>query len=216
MAKTVDIEVPGATLAGELAIPRRAVGIVLFVHGSGAGRLSQRDRSIAARLRAGDLATLHVDLTDEAAAPFDLPVLARRVSGVIDWLASSPSTQRLPIGQLATGKGAAIALVAAAARPDLVRAVVARGGRPDLAGPALAQVAAATLLVVGGRDAAVVGLNRRALARLGGPKRLVLAPGAGQSFDGRQLDAFSRLARAWLRGWLIPEETALAAAEGGF
>lgn len=215
MAKTVDIEVPGATLAGELAIPRRAVGIVLFVHGSGAGRLSQRDRLIAARLRTGGLATLHVDLTDEPAAPLDLPVLARRVSGVIDWLATAPSARRLPIGQLATGKGAAVALVAAAARPELVRAVVARGGRPDLAGPALPSVAAATLLVVGGRDAAVVGLNRRALARLGGPKRLVVAPGAGQSFDGRQLDAFSRLARTWLRGWLIPEETALPAAEGG-
>ncbi len=213
MAKTVDIEVPGATLAGELAIPRRGLGpagIVLFVHGSGAGRLSQRDRLIAARLRAGGLATLHVDLTDEPAAPLDLAVLARRVSGVLDWLRA----RQLPIGLLATGKGAAVALVAAAARPELVGAVVARGGRPDLAGPALASVPAATLLVVGGRDAAVIGLNRRALARLAGPKRLVVLPGAGQSFDGRLLDAFSRLARSWLRGWLIPEETALAAAEG--
>jgi putative phosphoribosyl transferase len=215
MAKTVEIEVPGAVVAGELAIPRRAVGIVLFVHGSGAGRRSHRDRLIAARLRAGSLATLHVDVAGEPAAAFELPVLARRVSGVTDWLAADPSTRHLPIGYLATGKGAALALIAAAARPELVAAVVARGGRPDLAGPALGSVAAATLLVVGGRDAAVVGLNRRALARLGGPKRLVIAPGAGQSFDGRQLDAFSRLARTWLRSWLVPEETALAAARGG-
>jgi putative phosphoribosyl transferase len=151
---------------------------------------------------------------DGGHAAADDQVLARRVAVVVDWLAAVAPL--LPIGLAASGKGAAIALRAAAMRPDLIGALVVRGGRPDLAGDVLDRVVAPTLLVVGGRDAAFVGLNRRALARLGGPKQIVVAPASSQAFEGPgRLDFVSRLAATWFSGWLAPKTEAPRAAQGG-
>jgi len=207
------IELLDAALNGDLRIPSDATGIVVFVHGSGSSRFSARNRAVADVLADGGLATLLVDLltdaegrTDARTAEFrfDIALLARRTSGIVDWIAESAALSVLPLGLFGASTGAAAALIAAAQRPQLVRAVVSRGGRPDLAAEALERVAAPTLLIVGGRDQAVIELNRHALADLSCERDLRIVPGATHLFEEPgALTEVARLATTWFLDHLI-------------
>ncbi len=211
-SESVHIDARGAGLDGDLSLPEDPRGVVLFAHGSGSSRFSPRNRYVATVLHAAGLATLLVDLlTSEeeriddrtAHLRFDIGMLADRLTGVSDWLATDPRTRRLPLGYFGASTGAAAALVAAAGRPTTVRAVVSRGGRPDLAGPALAHVRAPTLLVVGGEDDVVIDLNRAAMHELRCEKRMVIIPGATHLFEEPgALENVSRLAREWFETYL--------------
>jgi dienelactone hydrolase len=201
-------------LEGTLGIPVGAGGIVLFAHGSGSSRYSPRNRAVAQALRAAGLATLLIDLLtpDEEAIDvrtrqlrFDIALLAERLIGATDWLTRTPATRELRIGYFGASTGAAAALVAAAARPARVGAVVSRGGRPDLAGTALAHVRAPTLLIVGGNDAPVIAMNEQALAQLRAEKQLVIIPGATHLFEEPgALEEVARLACQWFQRYLAP------------
>jgi len=196
----------GATLNGDLSVPPAAVGLVVFAHGSGSSRHSSRNRAVAQALQHAGLATLLLDLLTEREERadvvtgefrFDIDLLATRVAAAVDWAAADDAATSLPVGLFGASTGAAAALIAAADRPA-VRAVVSRGGRPDLADRALDRVEAPTLLIVGGRDDVVIALNRQAFARLTGPKELQIVPGATHLFEEPgALDQVSRLARDW-------------------
>jgi dienelactone hydrolase len=204
----VGVRAGTATLEGNLTLPQRATGLVLFAHGSSSSRHSPRNRAVARALHDAGLATLLVDLltADEEAIDartahlrFDIAMLAERLVGATDWLTGNPQTRHLAIGCFGASTGAGAALVAAAERPAAVGAVVSRGGRADLAGPALGQVRAPTLLIVGGRDYPVLDMNREALERLAAPeKELVIVPGATHLFEERgALAEVARLAAGW-------------------
>jgi dienelactone hydrolase len=203
----VTVPADGVRLAGDLAVPPSARGVVVFAHGSGSGRFSPRNRAVADALVAGGLATLLMDLltADEEAEDlrtaqlrFDVGLLGERVIATIDWLAVEHDVGQLPVGCFGASTGAAAALIAAAERPERVRAVVSRGGRPDLAGDALARVTAPTLLIVGGRDTEVIRLNRLAQTRLAGESQLVIVPNAGHLFEEPgALEQVASLARDW-------------------
>ena len=163
-------------LEGDLGVPAQAQALVLFAHGSGSSRHSSRNRYVAEMLREAGLATLLIDLLtakeeavdrQTAHLRFDIDLLAERLMGATEWLVRNPRTTQLAIGYFGASTGAGAALVAAAHRPDRIRGVVSRGGRPDLAGSALTQVRAPTLLIVGGHDVPVIGLNQTALAARG-------------------------------------------------
>ena len=193
------------TLEGAVDVPSAPRGAVLFAHGTGSSRLSPRNRYVAGVLRDAGLATLLIDLLtqseeqSEAATGhlrFDIGLLGGRLVRMTDWLRGYPKTRGLPIGYFGASTGAAAALVAAARRS--VGAIVSRGGRPDLAGPALPQVHAPTLLIVGERDDVVLTLNKQAFAELGGDKELAIVPGASHLFsEPGALEEVARLARAW-------------------
>jgi putative phosphoribosyl transferase len=203
-------------LEGNLTLPEGARGIVLFAHGSGSSRFSPRNCYVAQQLNREKLATLLVDLLSPeeeavdlrtARLRFNIGLLAERLVGVTDWLVRQPDTRPLRIGYFGASTGAAAALVAAAERPQIVRAIVSRGGRPDLAGPAFARVEAPTLLIVGGDDMPVIELNRAALAQLRCEKRLVIVPGATHLFEEPgALDEVARLAREWFQQYLAQGE----------
>jgi putative phosphoribosyl transferase len=222
--RTVRVPAGAVTLEGNLVTPEGAKGIVLFAHGSGSSRHSPRNRYVAHLLNEARLATLLVDLLtpDEEAAErrtghlrFDIGLLAERLVDVTDWLNQQPDTRDLPLGYFGASTGAAAALVAAAARPQFVGAVVSRGGRPDLAGPALPLVRAPTLLIVGGNDVQVIELNRQALARLHSEKQLVIIPGATHLFEEPgALDEVARLARQWFERYLVREPVREGARQG--
>jgi putative phosphoribosyl transferase len=205
--RPVRIPAGSIVLDGDLCIPLAARGIVVFAHGSGSSRHSPRNRSVAAVLRSGGLATLLMDLLTpqeeaidqrDASLRFDIGLLAGRLTHATDWLAAYQDTNQLAVGCFGASTGGGAALVAAAERPELIRAVVSRGGRPDLAGAALARVRAPTLLIVGGDDAEVLALNRAALAQLHCEKRLETVPGATHLFEEPgTLDAVALLARDW-------------------
>jgi putative phosphoribosyl transferase len=211
-SRPVRIEVAGAFLSGDVMMPQEARGLVVFVHGSGSSRFSQRNRAVADSLVRAQLATLLLDLLTEpeeridavtAEFRFDIPLLAGRTTGVVDWIGASSQIASLPIGLFGASTGAAAALMAAADRPQLVRAVVARGGRPDLAETALDRVVAPTLLVVGGRDVPVLDLNRQAYERLRGERDLQIVAGATHLFEEPgALDHVARLATAWFLKYL--------------
>ena len=194
-------------LEGDLGVPEEAAGVVLFAHGSGSGRHSPRNRYVAGVLREAGLATLMIDLLtrEEEEADlrtghlrFDIGLLAERLSGATDWLMHNPDTQNLRIGYFGASTGAGAALVAAAKRPREVDAIVSRGGRPDLAGDALPLVEAPTLLIVGGNDVPVIGMNQEALERLRAEKVLEIVPGATHLFEERgALEEVARLAANW-------------------
>jgi putative phosphoribosyl transferase len=196
-----------ATLAGELVVPEQATGVVLFAHGSGSSRHSPRNKFVAGALQVVGLATLLIDLlTREEEAidqhtahlRFDIQLLADRLLTATRWLGEEPSTRSLKIGYFGASTGAGAALVAAAAEPERVGAVVSRGGRPDLAGKALLLVRAPTLLIVGGRDLQVLELNRAAMARMRAETRLEIVPGASHLFEEPgTLEVVARLARDW-------------------
>ncbi|HEX2274908.1 MAG TPA: dienelactone hydrolase family protein [Acidimicrobiales bacterium] len=201
-----------AVLEADLALPASAQGVVAFAHGSGSSRHSPRNRFVADVLVDGGLGALLVDLlTPEEERRdvrtrelrFDIGLLAGRLAGIVDWLAAEPPTSGLPVGLFGASTGGGAALVAAARRPGQVGAVVSRGGRPDLAGPALAEVRAPTLLIVGGEDAVVIDLNRQAMALLGGEKRLEIIPGASHLFEEPgALEQVAALAREWFTAHL--------------
>lgn len=206
-ARDVSVPAAGVELVGNFALPPNPRGIVLFAHGSGSGRHSPRNRFIAGQLQEAGLATFLVDLLTPAEADvdfrtrhlrFDIGLLADRLVALGDSLARHPSTADLRLGLFGASTGGGAALVAAARRPDLVAAVVSRGGRPDLAAPSLANVRAPTLLLVGGYDETVLDLNRRALAAMHGEHRLTVVPGASHLFEEPgALDAVACLARDW-------------------
>ncbi|MFD5450195.1 dienelactone hydrolase family protein [Streptomyces sp. NPDC003470] len=201
-----------ATLNGDLVVPTGARGVVLFAHGSGSSRLSPRNRAVAAGLRAAGFGTLLLDLLtrdeereDMATARhrFDIGLLARRLADAVDWLAGRPDTAGLPVGLFGASTGAAAALIAAAERPASVRAVVSRGGRPDLAGDAVPLVAAPVLLVVGGDDETVLALNREAARRLAPVHDIHVVPGATHLFpEPGALEEVTEAAAAWFRDHL--------------
>jgi putative phosphoribosyl transferase len=210
--RPVRIDAAGAFLNGDLSLPRDARGLVVFAHGSGSSRHSSRNRAVAEVLQHAQLGTLLLDLltepeerTDQVTAEFrfDIPLLAARVVTTLDWARTSNEVSSLPLGVFGASTGAAAALIAAADRPDAVRAVVSRGGRPDLADEALERVAAPTLLIVGGLDDVVIRLNQAAYARLNAPKELQIVPGAGHLFEERgTLADVSRLAADWFVRYL--------------
>lgn len=203
-SRALTIVADGVELEGDLTLPDAARGTVVFAHGSGSSRRSPRNRAVAERLNADSLGTLLFDLLTPAeggnrAAVFDIELLAARLVAGTRWLRSQPATSALPVGYFGASTGAAAALWAAAADPS-VRAVVSRGGRPDLAGGRLAGVRAPTLLVVGGRDEVVLDLNRRAAAALRCPTELVVIPGATHLFEeAGALEHVGDLAAGWFR-----------------
>lgn len=211
--RTVLIRIGSVVLEATLAIPNAARGLVLFAHGSGSSRHSPRNRHVAQSLREGQLATLLLDLlsSDEEVIDvrtrqlrFDIDLLADRLVGATDWLANRPETRDLHVGYFGASTGAGAALVAAAARPDRVDAVVSRGGRPDLADEALPLVRAPTLLIVGGADEMVRELNEQAMARMERAEvSLKIVPGATHLFEEPgAMEAVSLLARAWFVRYL--------------
>jgi putative phosphoribosyl transferase len=211
-ARVVVIDAAGVNLAGDLAVPEGAAGLVVFAHGSGSSRRSARNRQVAEALRARGLATLlfdlltpHEEAEDAITAEhrFDIALLAARLVGATDWALEEPATRHLAIGYFGASTGAAAALVGAVVRKDVVRAVVSRGGRPDLAGPHLERVEAPTLLIVGGRDREVLRANRAARKLLRGPAQLAIVPGATHLFEEPgALDEVAHLAEGWLTRWI--------------
>jgi pimeloyl-ACP methyl ester carboxylesterase len=201
------IGVAGVVLDADVAVPTQARGVVVFAHGSGSGRHSPRNRYVAGELQTAGLATVLADLLTEqeeridartGELRFDISLLAVRVIALIDWVTGYEPTAGLPVGLFGASTGAAAALVAAAARPEPVRAVVSRGGRPDLAGEFLRLVHRPTLLIVGENDATVIELNRRAAQKLSGEARLVIVPGATHLFEEPgALEQAAALARDW-------------------
>ncbi|MBE0556803.1 MAG: dienelactone hydrolase family protein, partial [Proteobacteria bacterium] len=176
----VRIAVDGVTLEGDLAIPPGAKGIVVFVHGSGSSRFSSRNRFVAQYLQRDGTATLLFDLLTRQEEDsdnytrklrFDIGLLAGRLAGVTDWVASREETANLAVGYFGASTGAAAALIAETRNPTAVHAIVSRGGRPDLAGQALELLQAPTLLIVGGNDHQVILLNEQALDRMNAPKK---------------------------------------------
>lgn len=218
--RLVQVAMDGVVLEGNLNLPPRAEGLVLFAHGSGSSRFSPRNRFVAEFLVAGGLGTLLIDLltAEEEQVDlrtrhlrFDINLLAQRLVGATDWVSAQTETQGLRLGYFGSSTGAGAALVAAPQRPDVVAAVVSRGGRPDLAENALPHVRAPTLLIVGGADSVVTDLNRQAMARMKAETELQIVPGAGHLFEEPgALEEVARLARQWFQRHLTtgaPAET---------
>lgn len=211
--RSCDIELGAMRLAGDLAMPASPVGLVVFAHGSGSSRHSPRNRLVAQVLNRHGLATLLLDLLTPQeelvrANVFDIGLLAERLVGTTRWLRGQPRVGGLPVGYFGASTGAAAALCAAAELGDQISAVVSRGGRPDLAGGRLGEVRAPTLLIVGGRDAVVLELNRRAQARLSCEHALEVVPGASHLFEEPgTLDQVAALAARWFACYL-PRSTA--------
>jgi putative phosphoribosyl transferase len=213
---SLSMQVPlgdGNALEGDLGVPADPVGLVVFAHGSGSSRRSPRNRSVAAALQGSGLATLLVDLLTAAEEQrdlvtaelrFDLDLLADRLAAVLEWAGDAAPTESLPVGLFGASTGGGAALMTAARAPGRVRAVVSRGGRPDLAGEALPQVRCPVLLIVGGRDEQVQQLNEQARQRLTAPHELVLVPGATHLFEeAGALEEVARLSAAWFRRHLL-------------
>ena len=212
MAQDVFIPSDKMQLNGILHIPDNASGIVLFVHGSGSSRFSTRNQYVATLLNQANLATLLFDLltpeediidTRTREFRFDIGLLASRLLSATDWCTSNPATKQLNIGYFGASTGGGAALVAAANKPDNVKAVVSRGGRPDLAGSALPHVKAPSLLIVGGEDKAVIEMNKTAMAAMKCIKKLDIVPGATHLFEEPgTLDEVARLTKAWFIHYL--------------
>ena len=214
-ASSREVRLPSgdAWLYGDLALPQAFAGLVLFAHGSGSGRHSARNRQVAQRLQQRGIATLlfdlltveeeHVDLQTREHR-FDIPLLTRRMQDATVWAAAQPQLRDARIGYFGASTGSAAALIAAARLGNRIGAVVSRGGRPDLAGPvALAAVTAPTLLIVGGADSTVIGLNQQALAVMQCKKEMAVVPGAGHLFEEHgALEQASSLAADWFAAHL--------------
>lgn len=197
-------------LPGTLHIPKLSKALVVFAHGSGSSRLSPRNIAVSQALNRRGIATLLFDLltpVEEAdrGNVFNIPLLAWRLRQAVAWSVESPLVHNLRIGLFGASTGAAAALVAAAGLGDRIAAIVSRGGRPDLAGAALGQVRAPTLLIVGGNDPGVIELNEQALVRLAGPKELKIVPGASHLFpEPGALEAVIEHAGDWFERYLLP------------
>ncbi len=204
------VQAAGATVAGHLTVPQQPRGIVVFAHGSGSSRHSPRNRYVAHELESAGLATLLFDLLTPAeerdrANVFDIDLLARRLVDVTRWLRTADDAAGLPVGYFGASTGAGAALCAAADPAVDIVAVVSRGGRPDLAGESLADVTAPTLLIVGGRDEAVLELNRQAAAAMTAEARIAVVPGATHLFEEPgTLEQVAALAREWFLDHLTP------------
>jgi putative phosphoribosyl transferase len=212
MERTVHIPTAAVALEGNLTVPDGAVGIVIFAHGSGSGRHSPRNRFVAKVFNASGMATLLLDLLTHEEEKidaltrelrFDISLLSNRVVGAIDWMKTEEETKDLHIGVIGSSTGAASALVAASARPKDVYAVVSRGGRPDLAGNALPNVKAPTLMIVGGEDIQVIALNKEAKAEMSADVSLRIIPGATHLFEEPgTLEYAAELSRDWFMRYL--------------
>jgi putative phosphoribosyl transferase len=213
----VKIQINSVTLEGNLTIPEGAKGIVVFAHGSGSSRFSSRNRYVAQELQKEGLGTLLFDLlTAEeeridmitAHLRFDIDLLANRLVSVTNWLFSNPETKNLNIGYFGASTGAAAALIAAKEHANVIKAVVSRGGRPDLAEKALPNVKAPTLLIVGGEDYQVIEMNKWALDRLKvEQKELKIVPGATHLFEEPgTLEQVANLAGEWFKKYLLEKE----------
>jgi dienelactone hydrolase len=212
--KSVSVPIDGQSLPGDLGMPPDAQGIVLFAHGSGSSRHSPRNQFVARTLERRKLATLLIDLltpeeeiVDERTAElrFDIPMLAGRLVTIVDWLRRHKDTSSLPIGLFGASTGGGAALIAAADRPAEIAAVVSRGGRPDLAGAALAKVTTPTLLIVGGFDTPVIQMNRDAMRQMRGAVKLEIVPGATHLFEEPgTLERVAEFAGAWFEHHLQP------------
>ena len=208
----VEIPVGSVVLHGDLRIPPRPRGLVIFAHGSGSSRFSARNRQVAESLQSRGFATLLLDLLTPQEESvdiyttqyrFDVPRLAARVAGAAQWAKAVPEVCDLPVGLFGASTGAAAALMAAAEQPDLIAAVVSRGGRPDLAGEALRRVDAPTLLIVGSADHPVIELNRKAMRRLPAETELQIVSGATHLFEEPgTLEEVERLAGDWFEQYL--------------
>ncbi len=198
-----EVEIGPRRLPGTITMPAGARALIVFAHGSGSSRLSPRNRMVAEALNGKSMATLLFDLLtpeeeQDRANVFDIPLLAERLVEAVRWIDGESARAQLPLGLFGASTGAAAALVAAATLGSRVGAVVSRGGRPDLAGSALAQVTAPTLLIVGGRDTDVIELNEDAYARLAGEKKLEIVPGATHLFpEPGAMEAVIELAARW-------------------
>jgi pimeloyl-ACP methyl ester carboxylesterase len=203
------IDLGRVEIDGDLHVPEGSAGLVIFAHGSGSSRFSRRNRAVAQALQDAGFGTLLLDLLtrreeakDELTGEFrfDIPLLGRRVTGAADWAQGRADLRRLPLAFFGASTGAAAALIAAAERPDLTRAVISRGGRPDLAAGALGAVKAPTLLVVGGNDGPVIELNRAAMRQMRAPVEIVIVPGATHLFEEPgALEQVASLAAGWCR-----------------
>lgn len=212
----VSIRANAVQLEASLVLPAMAQGIVLFAHGSGSSRHSPRNRDVAQVLNQVGLATLLLDLLTAAEEVidrqtrhlrFDIGLLASRLVGATDWLRQNPMTRSLKVGYFGASTGSAAALMAATERPEVISAIVSRGGRPDLAGTALTRVQAPTLLIVGGNDPIVLDLNRQALARISTEKHLEIVPGATHLFaEPGTLEQVAQLASQWFQRYLSPDD----------
>ena len=208
----VQVGIDSIALDGNLLVPSGATGIILFAHGSGSSRFSSRNRYVASTLREGNLGTLLIDLLtpqeetrDNVTGElrFDIGMLADRLIGTVEWLRALPELRGKKIGLFGASTGGGAALVAAAAKPKLIQAVVSRGGRPDLAGAALPRVEAPTLLIVGGDDVPVIAMNRQAYDQLRCERRLEIVPGATHLFEEPgTLESVADLAREWFTHYL--------------
>jgi pimeloyl-ACP methyl ester carboxylesterase len=205
----LEVFIPPLRLPALFTLPRSACGIVAFAHGSGSGRFSPRNMAVAAALNARGFGTLLLDLLTEAetadrASVFNISLLANRLSTAIDWILDSAELRRLPLGLFGASTGAAAALVAAARYGDVIRAVVSRGGRPDLARGILATVTAPTLLIVGGADTEVLAMNREAYDLIRGPKALEIVAGASHLFpEPGALERVTEYAGLWYQRYLV-------------
>ena len=220
---TVAVRVPIADqwLDGNLGTPPQPHGVVLFAHGSGSSRHSPRNQFVARTLEGRGFATLLIDLLTPAEEAvdmrtaelrFDIEMLAGRLVAILDWLRRRPDTASLPIGLFGASTGGGAALMAAAARPQAVAAVVSRGGRPDLAGAALANVTTPTLLIVGGRDTPVIQMNQDAMRQMRGEVVLEIVPGATHLFEEPgTLERVADLAGKWFERHLQPTLSARSA-----
>jgi dienelactone hydrolase len=205
--KPVRIPAGKAAIEGNLAVPQRAKGIVLFAHGSGSSRFSPRNQYVANVLNQAGIATLLIDLLTKEEEEidmrtgqlrFDIDLLAHRLVAATEWVKKNPKTKELAIGYFGASTGAAAALIAAAELPQDVRVVVSRGGRPDLALEHLSRVKAPVLLIVGGIDTVVIDLNKEAMKHLRGEKQFEIVPGASHLFEEPgKLEQVARLATAW-------------------
>jgi dienelactone hydrolase len=214
----VSVPIDHQRLQGDYGSPVEPHGLVLFAHGSGSSRHSPRNQYVAGTLEQEGFATLLIDLltgeeeridSHTAHLRFDIDLLAGRLVAILDWLSARPETAPLPIGLFGASTGGGAALVAAAARPRAVSAVVSRGGRPDLAGPALPRVTSPTLLIVGGLDSPVIEMNRAAMARMSGEVVLEIVSGATHLFEEPgALERVAVLAARWFTRHLEPAHVA--------
>ena len=208
----VEIQLNLVKLEGNLSVPKNSVGVVLFAHGSGSGRTSPRNRFVAKELNQKGIATLLFDLltkeeeeVDEQTAHlrFDIPLLSQRLGQTTDWLLKNSKIVSLNVGYFGASTGAAAALVAAAEKPRIVKAVVSRGGRPDLAGSSLVNVKCPTLLLVGGYDDVVIELNKEAMAKMKSEKKLIIIPEATHLFEeSGKLEQVAQHAGNWFLKYL--------------
>ncbi|PVY56011.1 MULTISPECIES: dienelactone hydrolase family protein [unclassified Simplicispira] len=215
LEQLVRIPVDQIPIEGLLALPTAPIGLVLFAHGSGSSRHSPRNNYVAGVLHARGVGSLLLDLLtpeedQDYRTRFDIPLLTQRLRAATRWLGRQPLTQSLPLGYFGASTGAAAALMAAAAEGQAIRAVVSRGGRPDLAGPeALARVDCPTLLLVGSRDEEVLELNRQAASHMRCPHRLSVVPGATHLFEEPgTLETVARQAADWFEKYLPPAAAA--------